>query len=109
AQMTEALGGEEGLKAFGAQLEAQLGSETEVHDEQVSEVQGHQVYQRTASFEKFGGRVVIVWSFNSEGKVAGFFVQPAQGQTQEAQSRYLDYETRTSLRLPFDDEWTVYW
>lgn len=109
-QMTQALGGEEGLKTFGAQLEAQLGAESAVKDEQVSEVQGHTVYQRTSSFEKIGGNVVVVWSFNSEGKVAGLFVQPAQGQApQEAASEYLDYQTKTALRLPFDDEWTVYW
>lgn len=106
--MNEALGGEEGLRTFAAQLDAQLGAETEVHDEQVSDVPGHKVYQRTASFEKIPGRVLVVWTFNVEGKVAGFFVQPEQT-GREAESAYLEYETKTPLRLPFDDEWTVFW
>jgi hypothetical protein len=107
--MRSALGGVEGLDTFRDQVLAQLGTETEVLDEQVTSPAGHRVYQRSARFERGPGSVVVLWAFDGDGRVAGFSIRPEQGEPEEAPTRHLDYRTKTPLRLPFDDEWTVVW
>ena len=107
--MREAIGGPDGLSAFRQQITDQLGAETEVSNEEIIAQGEHRVYVRTARFEKFGGPINVVWAFDTAGRVAGFQVRPAQAPQQPAPSAYLEYETRTPLRLPFEDEWTVYW
>lgn len=107
-QARAALGGAERLSTFRDQVVAQLGGEVEIIDERVTTSGAHRVYHRSARFEKFGAAVAVVWSFDADGRVAGFFVRPEASQ-QPAASRFLDYETRTPLRLPFDDEWVVVW
>lgn len=105
-QMKTAIGGAEGLGAFHAQLQEQLGSETEVLSERVTTADAHRIYERSVKFEKFPGTIAITWVFDSEEKVSGFQVRPGQ---QAAASRFLDYETKADLRLPFTEEWTVVW
>ncbi len=106
AQMRSALGDAPALEAFAGQVEAQLGKEARVVDESVEEVQGFEVYLRTAQFENFDGLIHVQWAFDSEDKVGGFFVRPVH---KEADTEYLGYETKTALRLPFDGSWFVFW
>ncbi len=106
AQMRSALGSAPALVTFAGQVENQLGKEAAVLDESIIEVQGHQVYLRTARFEKHDGLIHVQWAFDSEGKVGGFFVRPVQ---KEADTEYLSYRTKTDLRLPFDGPWFVFW
>ncbi|MDH3283705.1 MAG: peptidoglycan DD-metalloendopeptidase family protein [Acidobacteriota bacterium] len=94
------------LRAFREQAVSQLGVEKELLDESVTERDGFDVYLRTARFEKFDGAIHVVWSIDAEGIVSGFYVRPAP---QLHKSSFLDYETKTELRLPFDGEWTVFW
>lgn len=108
-QMTSLIGGEAGLRTFREQVAAQLGAEVEVLDESVTEASGNQVYRRLARFERYGGTVAVTWAFTTDGRVSGFGIRPAEGAPQAAASRFLDHETRTALRLPFDGEWTVVW
>lgn len=107
-QMSSAIGGAEGLSVFHTQLQAQLGSETEVVEERLTDVGVHQMYERIARFENFPGNTAVIWVFDSAAKVSGFQVRPAQAPTAAA-SRFLEYQTRTPLSLPFSGEWTVFW
>ncbi|MEO7251811.1 MAG: M23 family metallopeptidase, partial [Arenimonas sp.] len=46
----------------------------------------------------------------THGSIGGFFIRPDQSAAQmTAPSTHLDYQTRTSLRLPFEDEFHVFW
>ncbi len=109
APMRDALGGVEGLAAFRDQLAAQLGAEAEVVREAVRDVQGHRVYQRVVRYENAPTPFVVTWAFDAADQIAGFSIQADQGQPTEAESRHLDYRTRAALRLPFEEEFTVFW
>ncbi len=77
-RMQSGLGSEQNLATFRQQVEAQLGTETAVNDEQVTAAPPYQVYVRTASFSKFAQPVAVQWAFEEDGRIAGFFVTPAQ-------------------------------
>src|SRR5204863_8778709 len=59
-----------------------------------------------AKFEK--GPVSIVVAFDAEGKVGGLFFRPGRA-PEPAPTRFADYQTKTRLQLPFDDQWFVFW
>lgn len=94
------------LVAFREQVRSQLGAERELVDESTATIQGMDVYLRTVRFEKLEQLILVQWAFDDKGVVTGFHVQPAP---QEAPTDYLDYETQTKLRLPFEGEWYVFW
>src|SRR5690606_29371774 len=109
-QMQSALRSRENLAASREQIRQQLGVETEVLERTVSSAQGHTVYLRRARFEKLPMVVLVQWAFDAEGKVGGFFIRPEQSEPPApAPSKYLDYQTRADLRLPFEDEFFVVW
>ncbi|MHB1170034.1 MAG: M23 family metallopeptidase [Longimicrobiales bacterium] len=110
AQMAPAfqqtVGGAAGLEAFAAQIAAQLGAEAEVTLEDVASVQGVTFYTRIARFENMpAGTATVSWTWRGD-TILGAGVRPTQ---QPAPSEFLDYEPRASLRLPFSDEFTVFW
>jgi murein DD-endopeptidase MepM/ murein hydrolase activator NlpD len=105
-EMHAGLGGEPALAAFRAQVAAQLGDETQVLSEDVSEAGGYMTYRRIARFEKSPAPVVVQFSFDGEGRIAGFYVRPVP---EPAPSGHEGYETKADLRLPFEGEWTVVW
>ncbi len=104
--MMEVIGGEEALGAFRQQVFDQFGAEVEVLDEQVSGLSGIDVYRRYARFEKSEQTILVEWSFTAE-TIEGFRIVPDP--STEAPSVYLEYQTKTPLRLPFDSEWFVFW
>ncbi len=104
--MQEALGSVEELRQFRQQVGVSLGEETAIISESVSEMLDYQVYTRLARFEFAPMPIMVSFTFESDGTIAGFFIQP---QRQPAASPYLDYETKAELRLPFDGEWFVFW
>ena len=95
-----------GLEIFHTRAWNQLGEESEVVDERVQEVPGAQVYIRTARFQRMEGTFDLLWQFSGENTVEGFSITPTAS---EAPSRFLEYETKTALRLPFVDPWDVFW
>jgi murein DD-endopeptidase MepM/ murein hydrolase activator NlpD len=105
-ELGAAIGGEAGLRAFRAQVGAQLGAERRVVDERVTEDGPARTYVRQAEFENYGSVVEVAWALGDGGVVHGFWVRPRR---EAAPSRFLEYETKTPLRLPFDGEWAVYW
>lgn len=47
----------------------------------------------------------ITWVLDSEGTIKNFFIRPKKT---EAPSKYLNYQSKTNLHLPFDGTWTVF-
>lgn len=96
------------LAAFHAQVSEQLGTERSMISETTGQQQDLAVYVRTSRWSRFEGEIVTQWAFDARGRVAGFFIRPAQA-AQAAASAHLQRNTVAALRLPFDGEWRVYW
>src|ERR1700687_3831214 len=77
-EMKKGLKSEESLRALKEQLDAQVGPESKVVDEKVIQSGGYQVYLRTASFPKWEKPINLIWSLDSEGRIAGFFIKPSE-------------------------------
>jgi len=77
-QMIQALRTVDDFARFRQVVDEQLGSEIGVLEEVTTETSGIKVYLRKASFSKVGKPVRIQWAIDSEGKITGFFVQPAR-------------------------------
>ena len=105
-QMVAAFGSLDALEGFRTQVETQLGDESVLVSENVQEMSGNYVYVRVARFAKFAEPIQVVWSFDGDGIVTGFQITPVQ---KEAPTEFLDYQTETPLRLPFEGEWFIFW
>ena len=108
-EMQKVLGSAANFSAFRQSADGQLGKEIAIVSESVEPYPGGQVYKRVARFEKFGGEILVQWSLDAAGTITGFFIKPAGGMAHEAPSKYLDYQTKARLRLPFNGEWFVFW
>lgn len=110
-QMQAALGNAVALADFRAQVTRDLGEEQAVIDESSTAAEpGAHVYLRTARWSRLPTPILMQWAMDDTGQVAGFSVQAKPVATPEAApSPYLDYQTRTRLRLPFDGHWYVVW
>lgn len=106
AQMQGALGSADALKQLLSALRRDFGEEKEVVSEEIAEQDDYTIYLRTSQWSKAATPLMMQWTFDAEGRIAGFFVRP---KPVAADSRFLDYRTKTSLRLPFDGEWFVFW
>ena len=106
--MRQAFGGEAKLKTFRDQVGEQIGEEAEILEERTLRTQGVDVYLRVGRWTK-AERIQVQWAFDGSGRVAGFFVKPDSAAPKAAPSKYLDYQTRAPLRLPFTGEWYVFW
>ena len=107
--MQQAFGGMAKLEAFREQVAAQGGEEGAILEEKTSRVQGADVYLRIARWTKVD-RIAMQWAFDDGGRVIGFFVRPdAAAATTALPTKNLDYQTRATLRLPFEGEWFVVW
>lgn len=95
-----------GLRGFIAQIETELGRETELVAERTQPWLGNTIYNRTAKFSRFPRPVWVRWSIKPSGRVQGLLVREVP---ETAPSRFLDYRTKTSLRLPFKGKWLVLW
>jgi murein DD-endopeptidase MepM/ murein hydrolase activator NlpD len=109
ATFLQAIGGAEGLKGFIATVADQLGAEQAVLDEQLFHENGLTSYYRRSRFAKVAD-ITTYWAIDASGTIVAGSVRPSQ---QPAPTSYLDYRTRTDLRLPFaaapEGEWYVGW
>lgn len=103
--MKKALSKEQ-LAAFRKQVGDQVGTEESIVEEAASQQGELAIYLRTVRFSKAPMPIVVQWAFDAKGQIGGFVIKP---QPQEAASRFLEYPTKTALRLPFDGEWNVFW
>jgi murein DD-endopeptidase MepM/ murein hydrolase activator NlpD len=94
------------LNIFRDQVEGQMGAESKLIEERVTPQDTLQIYTRLAHFQKYDGLVEVVWTLDTLGRVAGFSVRSPQS---AHPSRFDDYQTRTTLRLPFTGSWFVVW
>ncbi len=105
-QMQAALGSETALRQFHQQIQQQLGKEKTLVAENVESAGGMEVYSRTVIFQKSNQQFHVQWVFDKAEQVAGFVIRPAP---KAAPSKFLEYKTKTDLRLPFEDQWFVFW
>lgn len=105
-EMQSGFGTIEALKKFRDDLETGFGAETGPPEEKTLRHEGYDIYIRTARWAKSGAPVLMQWTFDEERRIAGFFVRQAP---QVAESRFLDYQTKARLSLPFEGEWFVFW
>ena len=94
------------LEIFQAQVREQLGALTMLLDERVTPRETLQVYTRLGSYANAPMTIETQWAFDPRGKVAGFYIRPAMT---AAPTQYLEYQTKTALRLPFSGAWWVFW
>ncbi|MEX2153874.1 MAG: M23 family metallopeptidase [Gemmatimonadaceae bacterium] len=102
----ELFGSPRGLADFRAEVESHMGRELRVVTETVTPWLGSTIYNRIAEFERFRKPVLIQWAFDPDGRAQGLMVTPVP---EAGSTRALEHRTRTDLRLPFDDEWFVFW
>jgi hypothetical protein len=95
-----------GLRAFRQEVRAQMGTEQNVAEERITPWLSSSIYSRTAAFDGYPQPVLVQWTLADDGIALGFLVVPL---TPTAANPHADRETRTPLRLPFDDEWFVFW
>lgn len=83
-----------------------VGSIEKVISEEVKQDHGVWVYKATCEFDKVDGPATLLLALTTEGKIAGLAVRPI---AREFPSTKLDYITKTTLQLPFNGEWFVFW
>ena len=105
-EMRQALGAPDALARLRETVEARFGPEEAVLSETAERQSGYRIYLRLARHANDAAPLITQWTLDDAGAIAGFFVRPAQ---QPAESRFLDYETKAPLRLPFDGAWQVFW
>ncbi|HZS60651.1 MAG TPA: M23 family metallopeptidase [Gemmatimonadaceae bacterium] len=89
------------------QIRAQLGAKQYLITEAQSSRPPYTIYDQLIEVEKITQPIVVRWTLDSAGGVAGFFIRPSP--VSEATSAFLDYKTKIDLRLPFNGEWLVLW
>ncbi len=105
-EMRDALGDQDALLQLRTKAERAFGSENTVLREKVQRQNGYDVYLRVARWTRSTAPMRMQWTFDQDMKIAGFF---ARQMPALSESRFLDYQTKASLRLPFDGEWLVFW
>jgi Peptidase family M23 len=105
-RMQEDMGSQEQLGEFNDRARRQTGHETKVLREVVlpNNLQ-YLNYTRLAEFDQVPFHVIVQFTFDSSGKIAGFFVTR---DTAPAGSRYLEYKDKAVFTVPVTGEWTVY-
>ncbi len=107
AEMRAAFGDQPAmLITFRDQVAEQFGAESEIITETVEGDPAAPAYLRTARFEKSPQVLQVIFSYDGGGSITGFLIRPAPSL---APTEFLDYQTRTPLRLPFGDAWFVFW
>jgi len=105
-RMKEDMGSPEKLGEFNDKARKQLGRETKLLREVVlPNNQQYLVYTRLAQFEQVPFNIIVQFTFDSAGRIAGFFVTRDAA---PAGSQFLDYKDKTLLHLPVTGPWTVY-
>ncbi len=106
-ELQSALGSIEGFRTFRDQVATDFGTEQSIDDEIIAAAgPGISTYNRIATWTETPSPVLMQWFFTVDGKIASFGVRP---RPVLADSRFLDYETKADLRLPFEGEWYVFW
>lgn len=96
------------LKKFLKQVITTYGAlkdiETEIIDD--TSTPPYIAYVATVTLKEFDGELYVQFFMNNEGVIEGFYIKP---KPIKAESKYLDYKTKSDLILPFEGEWYVIW
>lgn len=110
-QLRAAIPTEQAFAGMQQQIQGQLGAEVEVVGERIMDptpAPGMTVYVRSVRFANAPMTMNVTVATDSAGTIHGLGVRP-QGPPQAVPSQYLEYQTKTPLRLPFEGEWFVFW
>ncbi|HET7233088.1 MAG TPA: M23 family metallopeptidase [Longimicrobium sp.] len=92
--------------AFRQGVAGHAGAETEIMSESATEGEGGvTVYERVSRFATAPVPLQLTIATTPDGAIAGFGIRPW---APPAESRFMDYATKTALRLPFSGEWYVF-
>jgi hypothetical protein len=105
-EMQSAIGSAAALDELRQRVGAGAGTESRVIREAVRRQAGARTYLRYSQYDRSEVPVLVSWSFDRGGRIAAFQIRP---EPQPAPSRYLQYQTKARLRLPFEGEWFVFW
>lgn len=106
-RMQAAMGGDVSkFETILKQITGQVGVMQECIREDVSMLGDKWVYRGICRYSKTPQPLVTQYAFTPFGKVAGFFVKP---DVKEYDSKFLDYQTKSVLHLPFNGQWLVAW
>jgi hypothetical protein len=109
--MRAAIPSVDAMRAMQQQIQGQTGAETEVLGDRVLDpppAPGYVVYVRSARFAAAPMVLDLTIALDSAGTIHGLNLRPQQA-AGPAPSEFLEYRTKTPLRLPFDGEWYVFW
>lgn len=106
ATLRTEVGGHDGLDAFRRRLAGELGAEERVLFERAIPLGNATVYLRRVRFSRRADPFEVEWTFDHRGTVVGLLVREQQ---RPAPTAFIDYRTKTRLRLPFEGPWFVYW
>ena len=98
-EVQQLFGSPEDLQGFREELTTSFGEETEVLEEEVEAREGVETYVRTARWSRSAAPIVTELGIAPDGTVISFLVRP---QPVLAESRFLGYQTKARLRLPFE-------
>jgi murein DD-endopeptidase MepM/ murein hydrolase activator NlpD len=108
--MQKVFGGSvEKMKQSLAETRALNGAELRVVEEVEQALPDGFIYARRMKFEK--NYVQFIWTFDRDGKVVGLMRKglPPDPLGGEAPTKFLDYQTKTQLHLPFQGAWKIVW
>jgi murein DD-endopeptidase MepM/ murein hydrolase activator NlpD len=95
------------LVALHDRVHNELGAKQLVVSETLTPRGPYTVYEQTVTVEKIVQLVIVRSAIDSTGRIGAFVVLPSQ--VTEAVSAFMDYKTKTPLRLPFTGTWQVLW
>lgn len=109
-RMREAMGDSARFAGVLASIAGLTGKADSVLEENAVASDGGFTYRARCRFSKQPEPWTVSITFDDDARIIGLFVRPVvAAEVRAFDSPYLDYATKTPLRLPFRGEWTVVW
>jgi peptidase M23-like protein len=105
-EMKVAAHGMDGLEGLMKQVSEQAGRQAEILNETCESKGPVRIYTRLSRFDRRPGSITMRWAWDANGVIVVGSVRPTAA---PAPSAFLDYQTKTKLRLPFQGSWYVFW
>lgn len=96
----------EALYNFRRSILSAVGKEKQLLKENTCHFLGNQTYERLSLFEKSDETFAVRWSFTDNNEISGVFFEK---HIPVSENPFANYSTKTDLRLPFSEEWLVFW
>jgi len=93
-----------------AGIVGQIGALDSLMSEQVHAEGSAWIYEARCRFKGPPIPIRVTVAFAADSRIEGLTLRPdSDAPPQPYPSKFLDYQTKTPLRLPFDGEWYVFW